>query len=193
MRIYPHFNAKGAENSYLIGPDEGGDAILIDPADIDTELIGLIESHHYNIVACLITHGHRRHTAGIPKLMKIYDARIYAASPRIAGYDTVQLSDGDSVEIAGFEIKVRSLPGHSPDSLIYMIGKTVFTGDVLSAGRIGTTKNNAEKQILLYNLINTMMRMDDNSLIYPGHGAATKLRTERIFNYSLLESEVKLY
>ena len=46
MRIYPHFNAEGKENSYLIGPDNGGRAIIIDPADVDTKLISLIESHH---------------------------------------------------------------------------------------------------------------------------------------------------
>lgn len=193
MRIYPHFNAEGAENSYLIGPDEGGDAILIDPAAVDSELISLIESHHYTITAILVTHGHRRHTAGIPTLKKIYDAKIYAASPRIAGFDAVQLSDGDKVTIAGFEIEVASVPGHSPDSLVFRIGNALFTGDVLSAGRIGTTKSIAEKKLLIENVHNTFWRLDDNCLLYPGHGAATKMRTERIFNYDFLESEVTLY
>jgi len=193
MRIYPHFNAEGKENSYLIGPDNGGRAIIIDPAAVDTRLISLIESHHYTIEACLITHGHRRHTAGIPALLKIYDAKIYAASPRVAGHDTVQLFDGDTVSIAGFEIHVHSVPGHSPDSLVYRIGHALFTGDVLLAGRLGSTKSIAESRQLLENVHSTFAHLDDNFLIYPGHGAATKMRTERIFNYDILKSEVTLY
>ena len=192
MRIFPHFNPSGQTNSYLITPDEGGDIIIVDPSEVDDELIDLIESHHFTPKAVLLTHSHKRHTAGLGTLLKIYSVDIYAYLSQIEGFNTIQLDDNDKLTIAGFETEVIRVPGHSLDSLVYKIGNALFTGDVLSAGRVGTTRNMLANALLIKNNREKLMVLGDNNLVFPAHGAVSKLRIERMFNHDLLESEVTL-
>lgn len=192
MRVYPHFNPNGGSNSYLVTPDTSGNIIIIDPSEMDNELIELIESHHYNVKAVLLTHSHKRHTAGLGTLMKIYSPEIYAYLPEIQGFRTTTLSDGEKRSIAGFMTEVIRVPGHSRDSLVYRIGNILFTGDVLAAGRVGTTKNMLSNAYLIKNIEEKLMDLADNLLIYPGHGAPSKLRVERMYNHDLLESDVEV-
>lgn len=192
MRIYPHFNPAGQTNSYLITPDQGGGIIIIDPSEVDRELIELIESHHFVPKAVLLTHSHKRHTGGLGTLMKIYSPDIYAFASEIEGFATIQLTDGDKRNIAGFEIEAIRVPGHSLDSLVYKCGNALFTGDVLAAGRVGTTRNMLANALLIKNIQERLMILGDNNLVFPGHGAVSKLRIERMFNHDLLESEVTL-
>ena len=55
MKLFYHFIATGFTNAYLLGPDEPGDAVLIDPGGFDVDLLSLIESHGYYIRSILIT------------------------------------------------------------------------------------------------------------------------------------------
>jgi len=142
MKLYFHFAVVGFANTYLIGPAEGGEAILVDPGIMDKELLNLIEGNHYYIRTILVTHHHNSHVKGIRTLKKIYDADIYAFSPYILDYPSIPIKDGDKFGAAsGIEVEVIEVPGHSSDSLVYHIGGMVFTGDVLAAGRVGNTKN----------------------------------------------------
>jgi len=192
MRIYPHFNPSGQVNSYLVSHGREEEALIIDPGDIDVKLIDNIESHKYRISAILLTHDHKRHTQGVGTLKKIYDVPIYAYKSEIEGFETIRLDDGDICNIAGFEVKILRVPGHSLDSLVYIIGNALFTGDVLAAGRVGTTRNMLANALLVKNIKQKLMTLNDNYLVFPGHGAASKIRSERMFNHDLLESEVIL-
>lgn len=193
MRVHCHFCPLGQVNTYLVClRDSDCPALIVDPADLDNDLIKLIEDRRYTISGILVTHDHEQHVRALGKILKVYDAPIYAAKTRIAGFPATPLRENPHVEIAGFDVAVIEIPGHSPDSLVYKIGASLFTGDTIQAGRIANTGTVSARQKLISNIRRKLMALDDNTLVFPGHGAPTKLRVERMFNHDLLESEVAL-
>ena len=186
MKLYFHFAVVGFANTYLIGPNGGGDAILVDPGIMDKELLTLIEGNKYTIRTILVTHHHNSHVKGIRTLKKIYDADIYAFSPYILDFPSIPIKDEDKFTAAsGIEVEVIEVPGHSSDSLIYHIGGMVFTGDVLAAGRVGNTKNSFSRALLLRSISEKLFSLPDTTLVLPGHGPPSSLKAEKMFNPDL--------
>lgn len=187
MRIYQHFSVVGFCNTYLIGSKVGSDAILIDPGHVDNELIHLIESNEFKLKHVLLTHRHKAHTAGLGTLVKIYNPTIYASSFSSYEYPVKAISDHQVLTMCDLDIEVIHVPGHSLDSLVFKIDHALFTGDTLMCGRVGSTEGYREQALLLQSIWKRLMSLDENILLFPGHGTASKLRIERMFNHQLLE------
>jgi len=187
LRIYQHFSVVGFCNTYLIGSKVGSDAILIDPGHVDNELIHLIESNEFKLKHVLLTHRHKAHTAGLGTLVKIYNPTIYASSFSSYEYPVKAISDHQVLTMCDLDIEVIHVPGHSLDSLVFKIDHALFTGDTLMCGRVGSTEGYREQALLLQSIWKRLMSLDENILLFPGHGTASKLRIERMFNHQLLE------
>ena len=182
MKIFFHFSVIGFSNTYLVGNTGGGDAILIDPGHMDIKLLKLIEENNFYIKYILLTHRHPSHTEGLRTLMKIYDSEIYANSPFIMDYKVNTLSDGSSITLSDIPISASLIPGHSSDSLVYKIQDALFTGDVLMSGRLGSTNSSLSRSLLIRSIQEKILPLDDNTLIFPGHGAPTTLFVEKMIN-----------
>ena len=182
MKVFTIYNTEGYINTYLIGPEEGGDAIIIDPGQTDLHLLELIEGNNYYLKSIFVTHSHETHIKGIKTLLKIYDADIYSKVPLIGDTETKTLKDRDIVSLSGYDIEVIDIPGHSDDSLVFKIRNLLFTGDVLSAGLIGSTTNSESKKILQKGIIRKLFSIRDDMVIFPGHGAPTTLEVEKMMN-----------
>lgn len=191
MNVHCHFAVVGLSNTYLIGPEDGGDAIIIDPSRFDIPLLNMIEDRGYYIRSILVTHGHENHVRGVSTIMKIYDATIYSAAGEIMGFPTETLYNGIPLELGGIKVEPMEIRGHSSDSLVFKIGKNLFTGDILSAGRIGTTDSNWSKANLIKDLQDKIMSQPPETQIFPGHGPPSTLKIEKIANSDLLETQEK--
>ncbi len=185
MKLFFHFALIGFANSYLIGPEKGGDAILIDPGTMDVDLLKLIEQNGYYVRNVFITHQHNAHVHGIATLKKIYECEIFAYSPYIMDIPTRSLRDGDLVECNGIRVHAVEVPGHSNDSLVYRIKGMLFTGDVLAAGRVGSTENSYSHALLLRSIREKLYGFPEQTLIFPGHGPPSTLKAEIMFNPDL--------
>lgn len=188
MKIIPHFSAEGLSNVYLI-IDKKNNGIIIDPAQVDKELLDFIESNHTDLKAVLVTHKHQAHTAGLGTLMKIYNPAVYAYESSINGYPAIQVHDNGIIRTGEMEVKAFHVPGHSIDSLVYLIESALFTGDTLISGSIASTHSFVERALLIRSLMDKIMDLDDSTLVYPGHGALSKLRIEKMLNQDLLQFE----
>ena len=188
MRIIPHFSAEGLSNVYLI-VDDDGNGIIIDPGQVDREILEFIEHFCTRLAAVLITHRHESHTAGLGTLLKIYDVDVYAYGKSIGSIETIQFSDGETKRIGNIDVKALLVPGHSMDSLVYSIDGAIFTGDTISSGSVAMTDSFVEKELLIKSLEEKVMTLDDNTLIFPGHGAPSKIRIAKMLNQDMLESE----
>ncbi len=187
MKIFFHFSVIGFSNTYLIGNDHG-DAILIDPGHMDIQLLDLIESNHYYIRHILITHRHESHTKGIGTLLKIYDADIYAYSAfGFSDFSIHPIPLNQPLLLSGIPVECRLVPGHSNDSIVFIIDKAMFTGDVLLSGRIGKTDSKLSHSLLLRSIKEQLLPLDDRMLIFPGHGAPSTLKIEKMFNEDIIE------
>jgi hydroxyacylglutathione hydrolase len=187
MKIFQHFSVVGFCNTYLIGQDGGGPAILIDPGHVDVELIELIEEHHYTIDHVLITHRHDAHVQGLGTLLKIYTPEVHAAAASIYDYHVSEVTDNQTLHLCGFEIDAIHIPGHSLDSMVFKLDRALFTGDVIMSGRIGSTSDIMERELLRKAIRKRLLSLDENLLLFPGHGAPSTLKIEKMFNPELLE------
>lgn len=189
MKIYFHLNIHGFSNTYIVTNEETMQAIIIDPGTITNAMIEQIERGPYDLVATLITHNHKTHIQGLTTLRKIYDPRVYAADYELAGTDTIVLKGDGVIRIAGFSVGYMSVPGHSPDSMVFKIGLVMFTGDTLTAGNCGRTNNNYALKTLAQNIRLKILSQQDNIEIMPGHGPPTTVGVEKQFNLIVKEKK----
>lgn len=186
MKIFPHFSVVGFCNSYIVGREQGGGCIMIDPGHIDEELISLLVANRYMVEVVLVTHAHEAHVAGMGTLKKIYDPVVYAADPSRFDYPVQKVDDGEVLNLCGLTVRAIHVPGHSLDSMAYQIDHALFSGDTLEGGRLATTNGFMEQELLRNVVENRLMSLDENFLLFPGHGSISKLRIERMFNQDLL-------
>ena len=155
---------------------------MIDPGAMNVTLLNLIESNDYYIRGTLLTHTHESHSNGLKTLRKIYDGEIYAAVDTVLDIECTDISDKKTVEICGFPVTVIPIQGHSSDSLVYVIGDYMFTGDTFSAGTLGATPNEYARELLKEEIHKKILSIDRNFLIFPGHGSPSTLDAERTTN-----------
>ena len=187
MKIYYHYSKDGFSNGYLVGNEKTGEAVIIDPGVMNNELLDHIEQNHFRLDAVLVTHNHESHHRGLRPLLRIYAPRVYAADTELKGRKTVLLQGDGTFAAAGFAIRYFAVPGHSPDSLMFQIENVLFTGDALSAGRLGTTNNMYGKRNLLTHLKNKLLSQNDDIIIMSGHGPPSTVGAERLYNAELME------
>ena len=185
MKLLCHFPAVGVSNTYVVGPEIGGDAILVDPGRFDVPLLELIEGAGFYIRAVLVSHDHKNHIQGLNTLLKIYDAAIFAGNDSVKGFPAIPVSGGTCIRTSGYEVDVIDIEGHSNDSRVFKVGSYVFTGDVLSAGRIGTSPSSEAGQRLVETIRTRLLNLPDDTLVLPGHGPPTTISVERSWNPGL--------
>jgi len=188
MKIYYHYSLEGFSNGYLVGNEKTGEALIVDPGVMNRELLEHIEKNRFRIDAVLITHNHVSHHRGLQTLLRIYNPKVYAADAELNGKRTILLQGDGTFAAAGFAVRYLAAPGHSPDSLMYQIEQTLFTGDSLSAGRLGGTNNVYGTRNLKTHLKNKMLNQDDATIILPGHGPPSTIGAERLFNFELMQA-----
>ena len=188
MRLFSYFSVESFSNSYLLGPDGPGDAVLIDAGVFDTGLLSLIEDNGLYVRHVLLTHAHRGHLEGIATLQKVYEATVYCHDPGQVGFPARSVHEGRTLSVAGFDFAILETPGHTNDSVCYVHGPLVFTGDTLSAGTIGETDSGYERALLLSSIRKKILALGRDLFILPGHGPPTRVEVERRFNPFLVES-----
>ena len=185
MKIYYHLNPEGFSNTYVIANEKTKDVIIIDPGAMNEEIIEQIEANEFKLTSVLITHNHGSHVNGLKTLLKIYSPRIYGSDWGIAGKDTTVLNGDGKLRLAGMTVHYMTLPGHTADSMIYKIGTVRFTGDSITAGRIGSTDSSYSSHILRQNINERIFSQQENTIIMPGHGPPSSVGAEKYCNMDL--------
>ena len=88
----------------------------------------------------------------------------------------------DDFKVEDFNITMHKTPGHTEGSVMFQLDNHLFTGDTLfnySIGRVDFPTGDGFKMQKSLNYIKTL---DDDLLIYPGHGETSKLKYEKILN-----------
>lgn len=189
MRLISCCAKTGFANTYVVGPDAGADAALVDPGHFPANLLSRIEHAGLVIAAVLLTHAHRAHCGGVDTVLSVYHAQVYAhaAAPidapcrRVRGGDTITV--GGAAGARSFE--VIELPGHAGDCVAFRTGDLLFTGDALLAGAIGSTPTAAARATLVEAIHRRILCLPDRLTILPGHGPPTTVGAERTFNPAL--------
>jgi glyoxylase-like metal-dependent hydrolase (beta-lactamase superfamily II) len=129
-------------NTWVIAGPGSSSAIVVDPGPADEghlrRVSALATRAGRRVHQILLTHGHADHSAGARRLAELTAAPVRAADPAHR-LDGDGLGPGDVVTGAGREIRVIATPGHSADSVCFLIPADgiLLTGDTV-LGR-GTT------------------------------------------------------
>ncbi len=171
-----------AHASYLFGTD--GEAAVVDPKrDVD-DYIADAEREGMRIVAILNSHPHADFASGFPELARRTGAKIYTSHQAPVVYEHVATRDGDLILVGGLEVEMWETPGHSPDSLSFLVHENeastvIFTGDLLFVSDVGRPdlrdadadpRGLAEK---LYDSLHRILELPEGVKIYPAHGAGS--------------------
>ncbi len=176
------FSTIGFSNSYLVGPRGGGDALLVDPGEFDATMLQAIEGNRLRLRWILVTHAHRAHIAGIRGLRRVYDPEIFCNQPSVLEDPARHVQDGERLTLGEIGVEVIELPGHSIDSLCFLVGRMLFSGDTLSAGSVGRTRDGYALGLLLSGIRRRLLALGDDVVLFPGHGPPSRIGIERRFN-----------
>lgn len=173
-----------AHSSYLLGGNKK--CAIVDPArDIDMYLEAA-EEMGLEITHILETHLHADFVSGHIDLAEETGARIYAPRSGKCNFDHEALEGGDSFNIEDMKIDVIETPGHTPESLCYVVtdlgrGKdpvALFSGDTLFVGDVGRPDlfpGRAEELAsdLFDSIHGKILKLPDFCEVYPAHGAGS--------------------
>jgi len=187
-----------ATNCYIVGSESNKEGVIIDPADEAEAILRSVKDLSLDIKLILLTHGHWDHTGALKEVKQATGAKV-AIHGDDAGLIHEQslanmmgfyypdppdpdwlLKDGDEVDVGDLHFNILHTPGHSPGCICILGDGVVFSGDTLFAGGIGRYDLPGSDYDALMNSISTkLMTLPDDTLVYPGHGAATTIGTER--------------
>jgi glyoxylase-like metal-dependent hydrolase (beta-lactamase superfamily II) len=185
MKLFFHYCEFGFSNCYVFGAEDTLEAVIVDPGNMDDQLLGHIEDNNVNLAAVLITHDHAGHVRGLRTLRRIYQPKIFAINHMVSDIKTEFVKDGDRINVGPFSAEVISIPGHSADSAVYLVDNLLFTGDVLTAGLVGTTASSYGAATQMNKLRSRLLSLPGDYIVLPGHGPPSTLEAERRFNVNV--------
>jgi glyoxylase-like metal-dependent hydrolase (beta-lactamase superfamily II) len=161
-------------NTWLLRAPDASGVIVVDPGPDDELHLAAVREAAGSVVEILLTHGHVDHSAGARRLHESTGARVRALDPQHR-YGGEGLGEGDVISAAGVEVRVWATPGHSSDSLSFLLdardgaATAVLTGDAI-LGR-GTTVV-AHPDGVLADYLASLRRLRElgSATVLPGHG-----------------------
>lgn len=185
-------------NNYLL--TDGEESVLIDCSEVKPEILQALSGKTLKYI--LLTHGHFDHVLGINGMKEKTGAKVFIHKDDVArmeestdimrtfGVQGVKtpvadkyLSDGEIIKFGNTEIKVIYTPGHTEGGVCYLVDGKLFSGDTLfrdSVGRTDLAGGNFHK--LSNSIKNILFNLEENIIVYPGHGPETNIGYEKKYN-----------
>ncbi len=182
LKLFCHFGYSAFSNIYIINQDGEENVIIVDPGIMDLQLLNLIENNGFYVKHILVTNNDHSHVNGIRTLKKIYDADIYSYTELPCRNEFIKINHGDKLNLDGITIDVINVPGQSMDSVCFKIQNMLFTGDTIFAGSIASDLTREQLGTLKKFIKERIFSLDDDTLIFPGHGSPSTMSAEKAFN-----------
>jgi rhodanese-related sulfurtransferase/glyoxylase-like metal-dependent hydrolase (beta-lactamase superfamily II) len=176
--------------SYLIADERTKVAAIVDPQRDIEQYLRDAQAGGYSIRYVFLTHFHADFLAGHIELRDQVGAKIYLGARAEAEFQAVKVKDGDRIEFGDVRLEVLETPGHTPEGISILVydlatsaekpgavltGDTLFIGDVGRPDLLASIGVTADElaDMLFDSLTNKLVRLPDETLVYPAHGAGS--------------------
>ncbi len=192
-------NSRFSSNSYIIAHQDYTNVWLIDPGDVQPILLWMRGHEKESVSGIILTHTHFDHIYGINELLEQFpDSRIYVANEigkealydakknasRYTEYGPIVIKDTADVRMPeplmtlwpDVVMQVMWTPGHSEDSLCFVVDNMMFTGDTLINNvRTVTKLRGGSEEKLKRSMAQISQFVKRGFVIFPGHGEVFNL------------------
>jgi len=164
------FDSESSTYTYLVADPETRLAALVDPVREQIERdLGLLAELNLKLAYVLDTHVHADHVTAAGLLRQRTGAKTVGGEKAAPCVD-VQVKHGDVVALGGLQIKVLATPGHTDDSVSYLVQDALFSGDALLVRGTGRTDfQNGDAHALYHSITQVLFALPDTTRVYPGH------------------------
>lgn len=202
-----------ATNCYIAANTQTGEVFVVDPGEQAQMLLAKMKEKAFKPVAILLTHGHFDHAGAAAELaerapqlfpelrgaLPVYahrEERTTMEQPQqnLSGmmggkacvyHGDIWLKDEQTIQLAGFSIRVLFTPGHTPGGCCYYIPRedVVFSGDTLFCGSVGRSDfPGGSASTLVKSIREKLLALPEETRVLPGHDAETTIGQERMYN-----------
>jgi glyoxylase-like metal-dependent hydrolase (beta-lactamase superfamily II) len=181
----------------------GKEAIIVDPGDEPERILMFIKDINATPTHIVATHTHFDHVLGVDGVRKATMAPFLIHQDDLPMLQSMQsrvrqfmgfevppppvvdgyLKHGDVLRVGNETIHVLHTPGHSPGSISLSGDGYVLTGDALFNQSIGRTDlPGGDLKTLTHSIKEQLFKLDDDTIVYPGHGPETTIGDEKLAN-----------
>ncbi len=173
-------------NLWVVGDDD--ECIVIDAPHLVGEILAVVGERKVRAIVC--THAHDDHVRVAPALREKVVAPILLHPDDRPLWELthgdelwdVDLSDGQTLEVAGTTLQVLHTPGHAPGAVCLYAPDLgcVFTGDTLFQGGPGATgRSYSDRPTLEASIRARLFDLPGDTVVHTGHGEDTTIAAER--------------
>lgn len=182
-----------AENTYIAADMDVKECIVVDPGAEFPKIWKKIEDRGLSVKYILLTHAHFDHIGAVSELAAKTGAKVYVNFEDEYLYkDSIKpdgnLEDGLDFVLGDFTFRTILTPGHTLGGASFYVREAgvIFTGDTLFYRSVGRTDlAGGSHHTLIKSIIEKLMNLPDDTVVYPGHSAKTTIGDERRHNLFL--------
>ena len=169
---------------YLVGDEEAGIAVLVDPPFAIEPLLEEADRRGVSIVRTIETHTHADHVSGHGRLALEHGIPVSIHAGANVDYPSDPIADGDTLEVGAVTLGVIHTPGHRPEHCcltvtdttragepwLVLTGDSLFVGDVARPDLAVGAQEGAEG---LFHSLRRLLELSDGVEVFPGHVAGS--------------------
>lgn len=157
--------------TYLLGCEETGQAILVDPVIVTMERdLAAIHQLGMTLACTLETHIHADHITAALSLKQRTGCQIAVPALERLPCADINIEEGTPLQVAGLTLHPLHTPGHTDGHFSYQLDERVLTGDALLIDGCGRTDFQQGDAATLYHSVHEkLFTLPEDTLVYPGH------------------------
>ena len=174
--------------SYLVGSEESGEALVLDPQRRVDDYFSVARAQGMRIRYGVDTHGHNDYLSGLAELACRQRITVLGSAEADLGYDHLPVRDGEMVEMGEVGIEVLHTPGHTPEHISLLVydrsagdeptlllsGGALLVGDLARPDLLGSRDDAKRAAKRFCETIQTkILTLPDHVEVFPTHVAGS--------------------